>query len=74
MREPPVSEEFGSDLGGTGRPIRWERPGSTVSGSGVWGRGIEKATAEHGEAEMRRCIETTRAIAAGIGEPWPQPR
>jgi creatinine amidohydrolase len=53
----------------------WDYRTDQVSRSGVWGREIDQATAEHGAAETARCIETTaRAVAAAIAEPWPQPR
>lgn len=50
----------------------WDYRTDQVSESGVWGRDIDQATAEHGLAEIDRCIVTTaRAIAAGIREPFP---
>ncbi|ROS38904.1 creatininase family protein [Amycolatopsis thermoflava] len=53
----------------------WDYRTDQVSRSGVWGREIDQATAEHGAAETARCIETTaRAVAAAVAEPWPQPR
>ncbi|MER5183897.1 creatininase family protein [Streptomyces sp. NPDC002896] len=59
----------------TDRDSFWDYRTDQVSRSGVWGRDIEQATAEHGASEMRRCIETTaRAVAGGVGEAWPQPR
>lgn len=50
----------------------WDYRLDQTSPSGVWGRRVEAATAEHGAAELRRCIETTaEAVAAAIAEPWP---
>lgn len=57
------------------RDTFWDYRTDQVSRSGVWGRDVEQATAEHGAAEAARCIETTaRAVAAAVAEPWPQPR
>jgi creatinine amidohydrolase len=53
----------------------WDYRTDQVSRSGVWGRDIEQATAEHGAAEAARCVETTaRAVAAAVREAWPKPR
>lgn len=52
----------------------WDYRTDQVSASGVWGRDVPEATAENGEREITRCIETmARAVAAGIAEPLPRP-
>jgi creatinine amidohydrolase len=52
----------------------WDYRTDQVSPTGVWGRDIDQATAEHGQAEIDRCIVTTaRALAAAIREPFPSP-
>ena len=57
------------------RDTFWDYRTDQVSASGVWGRDVEQATAEHGAAEAARCVETTaRAVAAAAAEPWPTPR
>jgi len=51
----------------------WDYRSDQVSASGVWGREIETATAEHGQSEIDRCTVTTaRAVAAAVREPWPK--
>lgn len=55
-------------------PSFWDYRLEQVSESGVWGRDIPEATAENGEAELTRCIETmARAVRAGVDEPPPKP-
>ena len=50
----------------------WDYRTDQVSKTGVWGRDIALATAEHGASEMSRCIETTaRAVSKAVQEPWP---
>lgn len=52
----------------------WDYRTDQVSASGVWGRDVEHATAEHGQAEIDRCIVTTaRALAAAVREPFASP-
>jgi creatinine amidohydrolase len=52
----------------------WDYRMDQVSETGVWGRDVAQATAEHGRAEFDRCVLTTaRAVAAAIREPWPDP-
>lgn len=52
----------------------WDYRADQVSASGVWGRDIPEASAENGELEISRCIETmARAVAAGVAEPFPRP-
>ncbi len=52
----------------------WDYRMDQVSETGVWGRRVEEATAEHGRAEFERCVLTTaRTVAAAIREPWPDP-
>jgi creatinine amidohydrolase len=51
----------------------WDYRMDQVSDTGVWGRDVADATAEHGRAEFDRCVLTTaRAVAAAIREPWPK--
>ena len=53
----------------------WDYRTDQVSQTGVWGRDVGDAKAEHGRVEMARCIETTaRAVAAAVQEPWPIPQ
>jgi creatinine amidohydrolase len=50
----------------------WDYRMDQVSATGVWGRDVPDATAEHGRAEFERCVLTTaRAVAAAVREPWP---
>ncbi|WP_432564237.1 creatininase family protein [Kineococcus sp. SYSU DK003] len=57
------------------RDTFWDYRTDQVSASGVWGRDVEQATAEHGAAEAERCIRTTaEVVAAAVAEPWPTPR
>jgi creatinine amidohydrolase len=50
----------------------WDYRMDQVSETGVWGRDVTEANAEHGRAEFERCVVTTaRAIAAAVREPWP---
>jgi creatinine amidohydrolase len=52
----------------------WDYRMDQVSETGVWGRKVEEASAEHGRAEFERCVLTTaRAVAAAVAEPWPDP-
>jgi len=52
----------------------WDYRADQVTASGVWGRDVPDANAEHGAREVARCIETAaRAVAAGRDEPWPVP-
>ncbi|TDC65255.1 creatininase family protein [Micromonospora sp. KC207] len=52
----------------------WDYRMDQVSETGVWGRDVAQATAEHGAAEFTRCVETTaRAVARAVREPWPDP-
>jgi creatinine amidohydrolase len=52
----------------------WDYRMDQVSETGVWGRDVKEATAEHGLAEYERCVLTTaRAVAAAVAEPWPDP-
>ncbi|WFE29968.1 creatininase family protein [Solwaraspora sp. WMMD791] len=52
----------------------WDYRMDQVSDTGVWGRDVADATAEHGRAEFDRCVATTaRAVAAAVREPWPDP-
>jgi creatinine amidohydrolase len=51
----------------------WDYRMDQVSESGVWGRDVAHATAQHGGDEFARCVETTaRAVSAAIREPWPE--
>ena len=53
----------------------WDYRMDQVSDTGVWGRDVPEATAEHGAAEFARCVRTTaEAVAAAIREPWPDPK
>ncbi|WP_198153842.1 creatininase family protein [Catenuloplanes japonicus] len=50
----------------------WDYRMDQVSETGVWGRDVAEANAEHGKSEFERCVQTTaRAIAAAVREPWP---
>lgn len=52
----------------------WDYRMDQVSDTGVWGRDVTDANAEHGRAEYERCVATTaRAVAAAVREPWPDP-
>jgi creatinine amidohydrolase len=52
----------------------WDYRMDQVSDTGVWGRDVAEATAEHGRSEFDRCVATTaRAVAAAVAEPWPDP-
>ncbi|MFC5833888.1 creatininase family protein [Nonomuraea insulae] len=52
----------------------WDYRMDQVSETGVWGRDVAEASAEHGAAEFGRCVLTTaRAVAAAVREPWPDP-
>ena len=52
----------------------WDYRMDQVSETGVWGRDVKEANAEHGRAEFDRCVLTTaQAVAAAVGEPWPDP-
>ena len=52
----------------------WDYRMDQVSETGVWGRDVADANAEHGRAEFERCVLTTsRAVAAAVREPWPDP-
>ena len=52
----------------------WDYRMDQVSDTGVWGREVQQANAEHGRAEFERCVETTaKAVAAAVAEPWPDP-
>jgi creatinine amidohydrolase len=52
----------------------WDYRMDQVSETGVWGRDVKEANAEHGRAEFDRCVRTTaRAVAAAVREPWPDP-
>jgi creatinine amidohydrolase len=52
----------------------WDYRMDQVSVTGVWGRDVGQANAEHGKAEFERCVKTTaRAVTAAIAEPWPNP-
>lgn len=50
----------------------WDYRMDQVSETGVWGRDVDQATAEHGKAEFERCVRTTAdAVSAAVREPWP---
>ncbi|GIF22940.1 creatinine amidohydrolase [Actinoplanes tereljensis] len=50
----------------------WDYRMDQVSETGVWGRDVAEANAEHGKSEFERCVQTTaRAVAAAAREPWP---
>ena len=50
----------------------WDYRMDQVSETGVWGRDVAEANAEHGRSEFDRCVLTTaRAVAAASREPWP---
>ncbi|GAA2653070.1 creatininase family protein [Paractinoplanes durhamensis] len=50
----------------------WDYRMDQVSETGVWGRDVAEANAEHGKSEFERCVLTTaRAVAAAAREPWP---
>jgi creatinine amidohydrolase len=50
----------------------WDYRMDQVSETGVWGRDVAAATADHGRAEFERCVRTTaRAAAAAVRESWP---
>lgn len=52
----------------------WDYRMDQVSETGVWGRDVTEANAAHGKTEFERCVLTTsRAIAAAVREPWPDP-
>ncbi len=51
----------------------WDYRMDQVSDSGVWGRDVPDANAEHGAREFARCVVTTaRALAAAVQEPAPE--
>jgi creatinine amidohydrolase len=53
----------------------WDYRMDQVSETGVWGRDVTEANAEHGKAEFERCVLTTaRAVADAVREPWPSSR
>lgn len=50
----------------------WDYRMDQVSDTGVWGNDVPEANAEHGRAELARCVLTTaRALAAAVREPAP---
>lgn len=50
----------------------WDYRMDQVSESGVWGRDVEQASAEHGRSEFDRCVvRTARALADAIREKQP---
>jgi creatinine amidohydrolase len=50
----------------------WDYRMDQVSETGVWGRDVQTATAEHGKAEFDRCVSTTAdAVSRAVREPWP---
>jgi len=50
----------------------WDYRMDQVSDTGVWGRDVAEANAEHGKSEFERCVLTTaRAVAAAAREAWP---
>jgi creatinine amidohydrolase len=52
----------------------WDYRMDQVSDTGVWGRDVSDADADHGRAEFDRCVATTaRAVATAVAEPWPDP-
>ena len=52
----------------------WDYRMDQVSDTGVWGRKVDDANAEHGRSEFERCVVTTaRAVASAVREPWPDP-
>ena len=52
----------------------WDYRMDQVSETGVWGRDVADANAEHGREEFDRCVLTTaRAVATAVREPWPDP-
>lgn len=52
----------------------WDYRMDQVSDTGVWGRQVQEANAEHGKAEFERCVRTTAdAVARAVAEPWPDP-
>jgi creatinine amidohydrolase len=52
----------------------WDYRMDQVSDTGVWGKKVDEASAEHGRSEFERCVVTTsRAVAAAVREPWPDP-
>jgi creatinine amidohydrolase len=52
----------------------WDYRMDQVSETGVWGRDVADADAEHGGEEFDRCLLTTaRAVSAAVREPWPDP-
>ncbi len=52
----------------------WDYRMDQVSDTGVWGRDVAEANAEHGRSEFERCVETTaRAVATAVAEPGRTP-
>jgi creatinine amidohydrolase len=52
----------------------WDYRMDQVSDTGVWGKDVGQANAEHGRSEFERCVATTaRAVATAVHEPWPDP-
>ncbi|GAB6902751.1 creatininase family protein [Kineosporia succinea] len=52
----------------------WDYRMDQVSDTGVWGRDVHEANADHGKAEFERCVRTTaEAVAGAVAEPWPDP-
>ncbi|HWS39461.1 MAG TPA: creatininase family protein [Actinoplanes sp.] len=50
----------------------WDYRMDQVSETGVWGRDVAEANADHGKSEFERCVATTAAaVAAAVVEPWP---
>ncbi|WP_306204504.1 creatininase family protein [Actinoplanes sp. RD1] len=50
----------------------WDYRMDQVSETGVWGRDVQTANAEHGKAEFDRCVSTTAAaVSKAVREPWP---
>ncbi|GAA1607735.1 creatininase family protein [Actinoplanes couchii] len=50
----------------------WDYRMDQVSETGVWGRDVAEANADHGRSEFERCVRTTaEAVAAAVREPWP---
>jgi creatinine amidohydrolase len=50
----------------------WDYRMDQVSETGVWGRDVQEANADHGKSEFERCVATTAAaVSAAIAEPWP---
>ncbi|MBT0772434.1 creatininase family protein [Kineosporia sp. J2-2] len=52
----------------------WDYRMDQVSDTGVWGREVQEANADHGKVEFERCVATTAAaVAKAVAEPWPDP-